>query len=78
MASTMDPEETAEVHRWLVEHFDELAPYRGEWVVLLHRRVVAHGEDLASMVRRFREDHPGEVPFAIWVPDGRFIAPGAS
>ncbi|MGH2354208.1 MAG: DUF5678 domain-containing protein [Chloroflexota bacterium] len=32
-------------NRWLEEHPEALEPYRGEWVVVHNKRVVAHSRD---------------------------------
>jgi hypothetical protein len=38
-------ERSSENWEWLVQHPDVLEPYRGEYVVIWNRQIVAHGKD---------------------------------
>jgi len=44
--------------------------YEGQWVVLLHKKVVANGtaREIKTKLAAIREQHPGETPFIAKVP----------
>jgi hypothetical protein len=53
--------------RWLQEHPEALAPYRGEWVVIHGRRVVAHSGQTPDVARAAPADkYPGAL--LLYVP----------
>jgi hypothetical protein len=53
--------------RWLQEHLEILEPYRGEWVVVHGRRVVAHAPDGRDVARVApASDYPGAL--LLYVP----------
>ena len=53
--------------RWLQEHPEALAPYRGQWVVIHRRRVVAHSGATPDVARAAPADkYPGAL--LLYVP----------
>lgn len=53
--------------RWLQEHLEVLEPYRGEWVVVHGRRVVAHSRETPDLARAAPADvYPGAL--LLYVP----------
>ena len=44
--------------------------YDGQWVVLLNKKVVAHGSarEIKHEVERIRKENPSEIPFVAKVP----------
>jgi hypothetical protein len=52
---------------WLAAHPAALEPYRGEWVVIHERRVVAHDQDGRRLARLANaRSHPGSS--VLYVP----------
>jgi hypothetical protein len=53
--------------QWLQENPGVLAPYRGEWVVIYRRRVVAHSGETPDVARAAPADkYPGAL--LLYVP----------
>lgn len=53
-------------NEWLQEHPEALKPYRGEWVVVHDRRVVAHSPDGREAARAVDpRTHPGASIFYV-------------
>jgi Family of unknown function (DUF5678) len=57
---------------WLFSQ--NLAVYAGQWVAVLHRTILAHGNDLkavyAEAIEKARRVHPRLVPLFYSVPSG--------
>jgi hypothetical protein len=53
-------------NQWLEEHPEALDPYRGEWVVVHSRRIVAHFADGREAAREGNADkYPGGTLFYV-------------
>ncbi|MCK4485795.1 MAG: hypothetical protein KAU38_03430 [Desulfobacterales bacterium] len=52
---------------WFVN--SELTEYRGEYVIILHEKVVYHGKDLTKILKEFRRHHPNQVPKIAKIPE---------
>ena len=64
----MDTEAT---HDWITSQ--NLRAYRGKWIVVVGRRIVAHGKRLAPLVEELRRRDPDVVPFVYHVPGDEVI-----
>ena len=53
-------------NEWLQQHQEALEPYRGEWVVVYDRRVVAHAPDGREAAHAIDpRTHPGATIFYV-------------
>jgi len=64
----MDTEAT---HNWIISQ--NLSAYRGKWIVVVGRRIVAHGKRLTPLVEGIRRRMPDVVPFVYHVPGDEVI-----
>jgi len=64
----MDTEAT---HDWIISQ--NLRAYRGKWIVVVDRRIVAHGKRLTPLVEELRRRNPDIVPFVYHVPGDEVI-----
>ena len=46
----------------------DLNQYRGEYVIILEEQVVYHGHDLTKLLKKFRKEHPDQVPKVAKIP----------
>ena len=56
----------SEDHRWLVSQ--NLAPYRGKWIAIAHKSIVASGLSLKAVLQEARGR--GVEPLCVQVPEG--------
>lgn len=52
-------------YEWFVEKSrnGELAKYSGEWVIVIEKKVVAHGKNLGHILQKVKKEFPGKMPF---------------
>ena len=46
-----------------------LSDYRGHWVCIVNKRIIAHGRVLKDVLKITREKYPDKVPFVVRVPE---------
>jgi hypothetical protein len=44
-----------------------------KYVIIVNGKVVAKGENIESMLKKVRREHPHETPFVAKVPDERML-----
>ena len=47
----------------MLERFNLVNKYTGEWVVIVHENVISHGNNLGEMIKRLKKDFPVKNPF---------------
>jgi orotate phosphoribosyltransferase-like protein len=60
----------SEDHRWLVSQ--NLAPYKGKWIAIARKSIVASGVSLKAVLEEARKK--GVKPLCIQVPEGYITA----
>jgi len=45
-----------------------LTAYAGEWVVIIDKAIVAHGENVKKLLKEVKKKYPDETPFIAKVP----------
>lgn len=56
---------------WFV-HAD-FSAYRGEYVVIIDREVVGHGQNAREVLQRVRRRYPDQMPALAKVPSGELL-----
>ncbi len=46
---------------WFIEH--DFSRYSGEWLVIIDKRLVAHGNDVNKILKEAKKKHPNKMPF---------------
>jgi len=57
--------------RWLMSQ--NLRAYRGKWIVVVGKEIVARGTDLPSLVEKVRKSHANVTPFVYRVPEDEVL-----
>ena len=60
----------SEDHRWLVSQ--NLSPYKGKWIAIAHKSIVASGVSLKAVLSEARQK--GVEPLCLQVPEGYITA----
>ena len=60
----------SEDHRWLVSQ--NLSPYKGKWIAIAHKSIVASGPSLKAILQEARAK--GVEPLCVQVPEGYITA----
>ncbi len=53
-------------YEWFVRA--DMGRYRGKYVIVKGRRVVASGTNLGELIRQFKQEHPGQSPIITKIP----------
>ncbi len=53
-------------YEWFVTA--DMGKYRGKYVIVRGRKVVASGTNLNELTRRFRQKYPGQTPIITKIP----------
>lgn len=47
----------------------ETSKYLNQYIVMVDKKVVAHGKDIVSMLKSVRKRHPDKTPFIAKIPE---------
>ena len=57
--------QAVEGYDYVMSASEKLGEHMGKWIIVYDNEIVASDEDLIGIYNKFKEEHPGKIPFVM-------------